>query len=148
MSEFTFYASRFTHRTSINWHPRIHLARPGIDAALEVLHLAETGTRQLLQGARRTRPPFAEDYHLIGAIQLGQALSQLAQRDERGALEAGDLQLVRFAHIKQANRLALSQAFGELADINIPSAAHASLLVVMARHSAERFIVDQRSDFR
>jgi len=118
MSEFTFYASRFTHRTSINWHPRIHLARPGIDTALEVLHLAETGTRQQLQSARRACAPFTEDYHLLSAIQLGQALSQLAQRDERGALEAGDLQLVRLANIEQAEDAACTIVLNLFAEID------------------------------
>ena len=104
----------------------IHFLRPGVDPALQVLHLAEAGAEQQLQGARRARAGLAEHDHLLGAVQLGEAGGQLPQRDQRGALEARDLQLVRLAHIQQAQVVALLQALSQLGGGDIPAAAQPS----------------------
>ena len=88
----------------------VNFFSPGVDAALQVLHLAEAGADQQLEGTGRAGAGFAEDDHLLGAVQLGEAGGKLAQRDQRGAFDTRDLQLVRLAHIQQAQVVACLQA--------------------------------------
>jgi hypothetical protein len=58
---------------SIDRQTVVYLLGPGVDAALQVLHLAEAGANQQLQRPGRTRPGLAEHDHLLGAIQFGEA---------------------------------------------------------------------------
>ena len=68
----------------INRQLRIYFLRPRIDSALEVLHLFEPRTGQQLQCAGGAGAAFAEDNHIIGAVQLGEASGQLSQRNVEG----------------------------------------------------------------
>jgi hypothetical protein len=100
--------------------------------------LRKPGADQQLQGARRAGARFAEQHDLLGAVQLGQAPRQLPQRDQRGVFQVRDLQLVRLAHIHQAQVVALLSGARQLAGALISQPAPPSLLRGRARARRRR----------
>src|SRR5205085_2137028 len=80
---------------------RVDLAGPGVDAAVQALELAEAGAVQHLEGAHAANAAMAEEHQVAARIELAHALGDGAERDQRGAGDAGDLELVGLAHVDQ-----------------------------------------------
>jgi len=56
---------------------RIHFPRPGVDAALEILHLFKACACQQFERTRGARSAFAKYDHVFGAVQFGQTPRKL-----------------------------------------------------------------------
>src|SRR5215207_9402291 len=94
---------------------RVHVVRPGGDAALEVDELAlEARARERLDGPGAADAALAVDDRLAVFGNLAHALGDLAQRDERGARDARDVVLVGLAHVDDLQVVAAVDAFFKL----------------------------------
>src|SRR3989441_5237652 len=78
---------------------RIHVHRPRIDPAAQAAHLREARRLQDLERLERARPVVAMRHHLAVPVQLAEAVRQLTQRNEHGAVDVRDLVLVRLTHV-------------------------------------------------
>src|SRR3989304_4822467 len=92
----------FTHDL-IDWQFRIDALRPGVDAAAQVLDLAEAGAGHQLDGAGRTSAALAEEDDLVGAVEFVQLPFQLPRGDLDGLRRDGEPKHDRVAHVNQPN---------------------------------------------
>src|SRR5256885_4178009 len=77
----------------------VDIHRPRVNSAAQAAHPRETRRLEDLQRLERTRPVMAVRHDLAMAVQLAEAGRQLGERNQHGAVDAGNLVLVRLAHV-------------------------------------------------
>ncbi len=95
---------------SIASHRRVHLLRPGVDPAHQVLHLAEPHRAEELHRLGAPAAHAAVHHDLVRRVQLRNALGQLAERDEDAPLDPGDLRFLGIADVEDHQLLSRARA--------------------------------------
>jgi len=108
-------ACRYAACLSVSGHLRIDLARPGVDAALQVEHLREAARLEEHRdlGAARAMVADADDLRFV--VELLAACGDLRHRDRDAAGDVGGLDFPRLAHVEEHGGRArgVGEPFGE-----------------------------------